>query len=149
MGLEIVYRWKYTYTEKGIVHREGLSQISPLLFHKLVREGRKLVLFNDYVIDIEPFMDDHPGTRFVLNESIGTDIGKFFYGAYAVEDDIQPHTHSSYAAGIIQKLTIAKLNTNKGNNDSKISIKSEGKSSCRDSINQNNITFKRKTIRSG
>jgi hypothetical protein len=125
--IEILFKLRYTYKQKGLIEKPGLPEMSPLMFEKLVKNGRKLVLFNNYIVDVESFMETHPGTRFVIAESVGTEIGKYFYGAYSIETNVQPHTHSSYAAGLLEKLTIAYLNTTKPIAESRSTIKTEGK----------------------
>lgn len=126
VAIEILYRWRYKYTDKGVVKKQDVPVMSQLQLNTLIRNGRKLVLFNNFILDVESFMDEHPGTRFVIAENIGADIGKYFYGAYSVEADVAPHTHSSYAATLITKLTIGKLKQSKSKVESKASFKSEG-----------------------
>ena len=125
--MEILYRYRYKYKGKGLVNKQNVPEYSQLQLNKMIREGRKLVLFNDYIVDVESFLDEHPGTRFVLTENLGREVGKYFYGAYAVEHDMPSHTHSSYAASIIEKLTIGKLKTVKNKPITESTLKSNGK----------------------
>lgn len=62
-----------------------------------------------------------------LTENLGREVGKYFYGAYAVEHDMPSHTHSSYAASIIEKLTIGKLKTVKNKPITESTLKSNDK----------------------
>ena len=101
------------YKEKGVIVKPELSTISQLQYNNMIRSGRKLVLFNNFIVDVESFMDEHPGTRFVISQNIGREIGKYFYGAYSMEEDVSPHIHSSYAAELIKRLTIGKLEISK------------------------------------
>lgn len=107
--IEVLYRIRYKYKEKGIVQKEGLPTVTHFHFNAMLRSGRKLVLFNNHIVDVESFMDEHPGTKFLISENIGCEIGKYFYGAYTIDNDMKPHTHSSYAAELIEKMTIGKL----------------------------------------
>lgn len=120
------------YKEKGVIAKPEIPTISLFQFNNLVKIGRKLVLFNNFVVDVEPFMDEHPGTRFVLSQNIGRDIGKYFYGAYSMEEDVAPHIHSHYAAGIIKKLTIGKLEVSKKYENEDLSFKQRSKCSTYD-----------------
>lgn len=57
-------------------------------------------------------MEYHPGGRFVINQSVGKDISKFFYGGYSLEGNLNGgiadgHNHSYYARRIVNDLTIA------------------------------------------
>ena len=58
-----------------------------------------------------PFISKHPGGRFVLTHTIGTDISKFFFGGYSLEGNIGKftfgHSHSSQARRIVNDLVIA------------------------------------------
>ena len=58
---------------------------------------------DDLVLDVKEFINHHPGGRFVIRKTVGTDIGKFFFGGYSIENNSQRkiakgHTHSNYAA---------------------------------------------------
>lgn len=127
VGIEVIFRWRYKYKEKGVIKKGDLPFITTLQLNSMVRGGQKVVLFNNHILDVESFMDEHPGTRFVIAENIGRDIGKYFYGAYSVEADVAPHTHSTYAATLIEKLTIGKLRPNRNMKESSHDLlKSEG-----------------------
>lgn len=80
-------------------------------FNKQIKAGKKLVLLNELVINVDEFMSYHPGGRFVLKTNIGRDISKFFYGGYCLEGNqgSQPsegHNHSNYARKIIEDLIV-------------------------------------------
>jgi hypothetical protein len=109
--MEIFFRYRFTYKGKGLVRKQNVPEYSQIQLNKMIKEGRKLVLFNDYIVDVEFFLEEHPGTSFVLTENIGRDIGKYFYGSNSVEHDMKSHAHSSYASLIIERLTIGKLKT--------------------------------------
>lgn len=80
-------------------------------FDLAVSKGQKLVLVDDLVVNIEEYIDHHPGGKFVLEHTIGQDISKFFFGGFSLEDNSDPKTkgyHHSYAAySIVNELTIA------------------------------------------
>lgn len=78
---------------------------------QLLESNRKLALFNDYVIDMTNYRFEHPGGKAMIDQCVGKDIGKFIYGAYSIEDCVNPHTHSFVAHKIITRLVCAKLTT--------------------------------------
>lgn len=55
-------------------------------FNQKIRQGQKLVIVDDLILDISKFMDNHPGGRFSLERNIGRDVSKFFYGGYILEN---------------------------------------------------------------
>jgi len=69
------------------------------------------VLLDDLVLDVKEFIYHHPGGRFVIRHNVGTDIGKFFFGGYTMENNLegvaQGYSHSSYAKLIVNDLAIA------------------------------------------
>jgi len=66
------------------------------------------VILDGYVLNVMSFLDDHPGGRFSLEHNIGRDVSKFFHGGYALENSsgMKPHTHSSDARQIVNKMII-------------------------------------------
>lgn len=70
-------------------------------------------MLDDLVLDVKEFINHHPGGRFVIRQTVGTDIGKFFFGGYSLENNLDKekaplgHTHSSYAKLIVNDLAIA------------------------------------------
>lgn len=88
-------------------------------FEQAVAEGRKLVILDELVLDVERFTSQHPGGRFVLQHNNGRDISKFFYGGYSLEGNIgatkpaQGYAHSPLARMIVNDLAIAHYEPNK------------------------------------
>jgi len=55
-------------------------------FKKRVFEhGEQLCILDDLVLDVKEYMENHPGGRFLISHTVGTDISKFFYGGYALD----------------------------------------------------------------
>ena len=51
-------------------------------FNTRVSQGEKLVILDDLVLDMRPYLYNHPGGAFVIEHNIGRDISKYFYGGY-------------------------------------------------------------------
>lgn len=67
--------------------RETLFKVPSVIiskddFKKRVSNGERLMILDDFVIDLKSFLMNHPGGKFVLEQNIGRDISKFFYGGY-------------------------------------------------------------------
>ena len=98
--------WKYTDIEE--IEEKDLPSMTLRAFNKFKNE-KKLALFDHYVIDLDSYSFDHPGGKYVLDECIGKEIGKYFYGAYSLDNNIPVHKHSFMAGKILIKIAVAKL----------------------------------------
>ena len=65
-------------------------------FDHAVAKGRKLVILDEYVLDVAEFTDFHIGGKFVLQNTIGTDISKFFYGGYSMTGNLESPPAQGY-----------------------------------------------------
>ena len=70
------------------------------------------MILDELVLDVDKFIDHHPGGRFVLTHNIGRDISKFFHGGYSLEDNMngppaRGYKHSTYARMIVNELAVA------------------------------------------
>ena len=78
-----------------------------------IQEGDKLVILDEYVLDVSKFKLNHPGGRFAIEHNVGRDISKFFYGTQSLEDNTNAGgkgiTHTNYARLIVNQIIIAKL----------------------------------------
>ena len=65
----------------------------------MLYRGEKLVILDNYVLDISKFRFEHPGGQFLIDFHVGRDISKYFYGGYVLEysSKMKPHTHSNLA----------------------------------------------------
>jgi cytochrome b involved in lipid metabolism len=59
-------------------------------FFQQIKFGAQYVILDDLVIDVKDFQFQHPGGKFVIQQNIGRDISKFFYGGYSMEDNLGP-----------------------------------------------------------
>lgn len=87
--------------------------MTPKEFDSLVQKGHYLLILDNVVIDIERWIDYHPGGSFYLNNNIGKDITKFFNGGYLVDGNMggkpaQGHKHSNAARLTVNSLAIAR-----------------------------------------
>mmetsp|Transcript_29997 Transcript_29997/g.26569 ORF Transcript_29997/g.26569 Transcript_29997/m.26569 type:complete len:146 (-) Transcript_29997:891-1328(-) len=118
--------------------KTNLKRYSQREFRGMIDKGRQLCLFNNYIIDIEPFANQHPGNKFVLTHNIGNDIGKYFYGSYSMEAEVQPYAHSSYAGDVLEKLIIGEIRISL--NNSSWNYENSGRKSLLESKRKTTIT---------
>lgn len=83
-------------------------------FERELHNGAKLMILDDLILDVSEFYRVHPGGKFVIEHCVGTDIAKFFYGGYSLEDNMLPKPafgfrHSNYARVIANDLAVARL----------------------------------------
>ncbi len=83
-------------------------------FERRLHHGEKLVILDDLVLDVSEFYKVHPGGKFVIEHTVGTDIAKFFYGGYSLEDNMMAtpafgFRHSNYARMIANDIAIGRF----------------------------------------
>lgn len=78
--------------------------------------GRKesLCILDDLVLDVKDYMENHPGGKFLMSHTVGTDISKFFYGGYSLDgnlafNQLKRHNHSNAARVQVDTMVIARL----------------------------------------
>ena len=66
------------------------------------------------VLNLADYMSTHPGGAFLLQQNIGRDISKYFYGSYQLDGNggkpgakSQAYAHSNLARKIANKYAIA------------------------------------------
>ena len=76
--------------------------------------GKKLFILDDMVLELTDFIPTHPGGAFLLQQNVGRDISKFFYGGYQLDgnggkpgSNSTAYAHSNLARKIANKYAIA------------------------------------------
>jgi cytochrome b involved in lipid metabolism len=67
------------------------------------------VLLDDLILDISDFQYSHPGGLYLLANTVGRDISKYFYGGYSHEQGYPAHNHSRVAKEILDSIAIGRL----------------------------------------
>ena len=91
-----------------------INEIVPVMtyseFEQKVKDGEKLCILDNMVLNLSGFAHKHPGGAFLINYTVGRDISKFFYGGYALDGNTndpaartQRHTHSNVARQIANR----------------------------------------------
>ena len=81
---EVQFRKMRVQEDQFEVH-EGHIQMTPQEFEKRIKRGERLHILDNLVLDLKDFARKHPGGANLITHSIGRDISKFFYGAYAMD----------------------------------------------------------------
>jgi len=79
-----------------------------------VLEGEPLCILDNLVLNLSSYAHQHPGGAFLLQYTVGRDISKFFYGAYALDGNNNDpkqgnhrNTHSNVARKIANRNIVA------------------------------------------
>lgn len=117
LGIAAIFEICYQYVKKNedsLVYPN--LNISEATFEERIKNGEKLVVLDNMVLDVSSFAYSHPGGQFLIDYNIGRDIGKFFYGSYILDGNNNDpssishrNCHSNIARKIVNKLAIATL----------------------------------------
>ena len=71
--------------------------------------GKKWVFLDHYILDISGFMQNHPGGAYMLQRSVGQDVGKYLNGCSSADFQVNPYYHSQPARNLINHLIIGRV----------------------------------------
>ena len=113
-GNEALFRWKRKQEDKLVAAQDVI--ITEEEFEKRVKDGEKLCILDDIVLNLETYAYSHPGGAFLIEYTVGRDISKFFYGSYALDGNTNKpgsknnsHAHSNIARKIANRHAIGYL----------------------------------------
>ncbi|CDW82462.1 cytochrome b5-like heme steroid binding domain containing protein [Stylonychia lemnae] len=109
-GLEVFHQF-VLWSKRREMRKKG-KVMSLFKFNQLISLGRQLVILEEKILDLESFLDNHPGGRNFLKINIGKDITKYFYGAFNFLNKNlteQRVTHSLLGHQLAGQLAIGKL----------------------------------------
>ena len=85
-------------------------------FESRIKDGEKLWILDDLVLDLSEYAKYHPGGKFIIDRTVGRDITKFFYGSYTLDGNTsipgsknERCVHSNMARKIVNGLIVANL----------------------------------------
>jgi hypothetical protein len=119
------------YLREHVRFDNPLTTITEEEFFAITRKGKRhLVLLDDLVLDATDYAPYHPGGKFIIERTRGTDISKFFYGGYNLEpaNNGENYNHTNYARAACNSLIIGKLN--RGANVCRVRIVAESDASA-------------------
>lgn len=85
--------------------------LSEAAFKAKVEHGEKLVILDNVILNLAAYEHQHPGGAFLLQQTVGRDISKYFYGGYALDGNmnLEPgqatlnHAHTNIARKVAYK----------------------------------------------
>lgn len=86
-------------------------------FEAQVKKGKKLHILDNLILDLSSFASQHPGGTFLIEQTAGRDISKYFYGGYSLDANHSDpnsgqnpvHAHSNLARKVVQRHVVAYL----------------------------------------
>ena len=112
---ESIFQLEQYYEDDWVTHKMRKIYTEEE-FDKEVKQGKKLVIVDDLVIDIGSYAYSHPGGAFLIDYNIGRDVSKFIFGAFALDgnqNDPKAPTnkwnHSNMARKIVNRHAIGAM----------------------------------------
>jgi len=100
------------YQRKHIQFVNPMAEITEEEFYGITRRNKRhLVILDDLVLDATDYAPYHPGGKFIIERTRGTDISKFFYGGYNLEPltNGENYNHTNYAREACNSLIIGRI----------------------------------------
>jgi cytochrome b involved in lipid metabolism len=100
------------YQRKHIKFVTPMAEITEEEFYGITRRNKRhLVILDDLVLDATDYAPYHPGGKFIIERTRGTDISKFFYGGYNLEPltNGENYNHTNYAREACNSLIIGRI----------------------------------------
>ena len=107
-SFEAIYRCRNKYAKGHIRTSAMLESFTCEQIDAAVKTGRKLVIFDNLVLDLNGYERNHPGGKFNLIHNLGRDISKFFFGGYNLVNvkGKHPKHHSQAALDIVKTMIV-------------------------------------------
>ena len=80
---------------------------SPDEIFQMIERGRYILMYNNFVLDVTELSKNHPGSREVLKQRIGTNISLVLEGHYLNHGEL--NTHSNIAFRFVRRSVIGKI----------------------------------------
>jgi len=89
---------------------DSLPSITMIQYRKRVAEGDQLIIIDEIVHDVAPFVDSHPGGRLTLLHHVGEeDSTPLFNGISTGSETVTPHVHDKIALKFLNGLRVARI----------------------------------------
>lgn len=85
------------------------KKMSHVKVMSLVSKGKKLMFYDELVLDVGHFRLSHPGGSFMISECYGEDVGKYMVGCSSYGGNILPYAHSLKAFSYLSNLAIGRI----------------------------------------
>ena len=73
--------------------REKIFFFSREDIHDL-KKMKKIVFYDNFIVDVETFIETHPGGKIHLLNNLGSDVSRYLCGSMSINKNFNPHYHS-------------------------------------------------------
>lgn len=107
-----IWHWLRAFPKKYSTKHPKMTFLE--VYDLVARKQRQLIYFDNLVLDLQPFLDSHPGGSSVLIDSIGEDHGKYIYGANSAGTQQIGFAHPQVVWKYVRELTIGEVDCHQG-----------------------------------
>ncbi|OMJ89737.1 hypothetical protein SteCoe_8002 [Stentor coeruleus] len=100
---------RYIFSCTGNTTPGNLMDMTHLSAIEQVKNGKKLMFYDDLVLEVGHFALSHPGGSFMISNCYGEDTGKYMVGCSSYGGSLLPYTHSLKAFSYLTNLAIARI----------------------------------------
>jgi cytochrome b involved in lipid metabolism len=94
---------------------ESTQSMTMLDVKKSRSRGEKLVILDGWVFNVTKFIPNHPGGAWLVEASVGSDIGQFFFGRDSFSPRVGKHVHSQRAHDLLRSYCVGVLKSTGAN----------------------------------
>lgn len=88
---------------------ESTQSMTMLDVKKSRSRGEKLVILDGWVFNVTKFIPNHPGGAWLVEASVGSDIGQYFFGRDSFGPRVGKHVHSQRAHDLLRSYCVGVL----------------------------------------
>ena len=105
-----VWHWVRAFSTFSTSPKMTFAEVYDLV----AKQQRQLIFFDNLVLDLQSFLDSHPGGSSVLQDSFGEDHGKYIYGVNSAGTQQVGFTHPKVVWKYVKELTIGEVDCHQG-----------------------------------
>jgi hypothetical protein len=101
--------YQKVFRNKTSLPSEKLKEMNHFEVMEMVREGKKIMFADEFVVNVSHFYKSHPGGSFMINRTVGEDAGKYMVGCSSYGNSYNAYSHSEEAFSMLKSLAIGKI----------------------------------------
>mmetsp|Transcript_13225 Transcript_13225/g.13333 ORF Transcript_13225/g.13333 Transcript_13225/m.13333 type:complete len:521 (+) Transcript_13225:97-1659(+) len=93
--------------EKSLMDQMGSTHTE--ILNDIVSKNLAWVFYDEYLLNVSGFIQNHPGGAYMIRQAIGEDVGKYINGCSSISGSIASYNHSQPAKNLINSLIIDRV----------------------------------------